>query len=110
MKHHSYKDVNYTLVRDMVSEIEKTNSIPFSLVHKEPVWLYEVKEEPDNSKEDLSNYIHEPFHEHEFEPLGWNDTLASIDVCANIDATKHCNEEGYDIMSQYMAKFILKDE
>ena len=33
-----------------------------------------------------------------------------MDVCANIYATRHCDEEGYDIMSQYMVNVILEDE
>ena len=53
----------------MVSVIEKTDSLPSWLVHKEPVWLCEIKEEIDNSKEELNDYILEPFPEHEFEPL-----------------------------------------
>ena len=64
----------------MVSVIEKTDSLPSWLVHKEPIWLCEIKEEIDNSKEEQNDYILEPFPEHEFEPLGWNDTLATIDV------------------------------
>ena len=39
LKDHSYKDVNYTLIRDMVSVVERIDSLPSWLVHKEPVWL-----------------------------------------------------------------------
>ena len=70
LKDRSYKDVNYTPLRDMVSVIEKTNSLPSQLVHKEPVWLCEVEEELDRFKKELNEYIPEPFLEHEFEPLG----------------------------------------
>ena len=94
----------------MVSLIKKANSLPSWLEHKEPVWLCEIKEEFDNSKEELNDYILKPFLEHEFEPLNWNDTLATMDVCANIYAVRHCDEEGYDIMSQYMVKVILENE
>ena len=94
----------------MVSVIEKTDSLPSWLEHKKPVWLCEVKEEIDNSKEELNDYILESFPKHEFEPLGWNDTLATIDVCANIHATQHCDEEGYDIISINMVKVIQEDE
>ena len=110
LKAHSYKDVSYTLVRDMVSVIKKTDSLTSWLVHKEPVWLCEMIEEPDNSKEKLNDYICEPFPKHEFEPLGWNDTLATIDVCANIHTTKQCDKEGYDIISINMVKVIQEDE
>ena len=79
-------------------------------MHKEPIWLCKVIEEAHNSKEDLNSYIPKPFLEHRFEPLGWNDVLATIDVCANIHATRHCDDEGYDIMSTYMVKVIQEDE
>ena len=52
LKDHLYKDVDYTPISDMVFVIEKTNSLPSLLVHKEPIWLCEGKEEPDNSKEE----------------------------------------------------------
>ena len=86
------------------------DSLPSQLVHKELVWLYEIKEEIDNSKDELNDNIPKLFPEHEFEPLNWNDTLATMDVCTNIYATRHCNEEGYDIMFQYMVKVIFEDE
>ena len=75
--------------------------------------ICEVNEEVDNSKEVLNDYIPKPFLEHEFEPLGWNDVLAVLatgGVCANIHATRHCDKEGYDIMSIYMVKVIQEDE
>ena len=64
LKDHLYKDVNYTPVRDMVSVIEKTDSLPSWLVNKELVWLCEVQDEFVNSKEELNDYILEPFPEH----------------------------------------------
>ena len=36
--------------------------------------------------------------------------LAIVDMCANIHATRHCDEEGYDIMFQYMVTIILNNE
>ena len=51
-----------------------------------------------------SNYIPEPFPEHELEPYGWQDILATLDVCANVHATKHCDEKGYDIVSFNMVE------
>ena len=50
LKYHSYKDVNYTPIRDMVSIIDKIDSVPSWLVHKEPIWLCEVNEEDGNSR------------------------------------------------------------
>ena len=67
--------------------IEKTDSLPSWLVHKELVWLCETIDELDNSKEELNDYIPKLFPEHEFEPLNWNEMLANMDVCANIYAT-----------------------
>ena len=29
-------------------------------------------------------YVPEPFPEHELEPYGWHDILATLDVCANV--------------------------
>ena len=54
----------------MVSVIEKEESLPSWLMHKEPVWLCKAHKEPDNSKEELNDYILEPFLEHELEPFG----------------------------------------
>ena len=48
----------------------------------------------------------EPFPEHEFEPHGWQDILATLDVCANVHATKHCDEEGYDLISMNMVNVV----
>ena len=96
-------------MRDMVFVIEKTNSLPSWLVHKEPAWLCEIKEEIGNSKEELNDYILEPFPEHEFEPLNWNDMLATMDVCANIYATRHCDEEGYDVVPVWMVQVVNSD-
>ena len=69
LKDHSYKDVNYTPIRYMVSVIEKAKSLPSWLVHKEPIWLCEVNEEAKNSKKELNDYIPKPFPKHEFEPF-----------------------------------------
>ncbi len=52
----------------------------------------------------------EPFPESELEPHGWHDILATLDVCANkVHATKHCDEEGYDIMSLHMIGIQMED-
>ena len=42
--------------------------------------------------------------------MGWNDTLATIDVGARIHATRHCDKEGYDIIFVNMVKSIQEDE
>ena len=51
-------------------------------------------------------YIPKPFPEHAFEPMGWRDTLSTLDVCTNVHATQHCDEEGYDIRSIYMVSVV----
>ena len=47
---------------------------------------------------------------HLFEPYGWHNILATLDVCTNVHATKHHDDEGYDIMYTYMGSFILDFE
>ena len=54
------------------------------------------------------DYIRDPFPEDEFEPVGWRDILATLDVCVNdLTSTKFCDEEGYDLM---MIRVILEPE
>ena len=72
----------------MVFVIEKIDSLPSWLVHKEPIWLCEIKEEIDNWKEELNDYILEPFPKHDFEPLNWNDTLATMNAKRTSYASK----------------------
>ena len=50
------------------------------------------------------DYILEPFPK----PYGWHDILATLDVCAQVHATAHCDDEGYDIQSINMVQ-VLKD-
>ena len=96
-----------TPVRDMVSTIHHEDSVPSWLVHDKPLWLCGLNEDSDGEgKSDSSDYIPEPFPEHEFEPYGWQDILATLDVCANVHATKHCDEEGYNIVSFKMVGII----
>ena len=54
------------------------------------------------------DYIAEPFPKHELEPHGWHDILATLDVCAQVHATTHCDDEGYDIQSFNMVQ-VLKE-
>ena len=54
------------------------------------------------------DYIAEPFSEHKLEPNGWHDILTTLDVCAQVHATAHCDDEGYDIQSINMVQ-VLKD-
>ena len=52
----------------------------------------------DVSEKSSDGYTPEPFPEHKFEPYGWHDILATLDICAKkVHATKHCDDEGYDI-------------
>ena len=55
-----------------------------------------------------SDYIAEPFPKHELGPYEWHDILATLDVCADVHATNHCDDEGFDIQSMNMVQ-VLKD-
>ena len=109
LRNHSYKDVLGTPIRDMISAEgdEDQDTIPSWLVHVDPLGLRGVGSSKEGSLSgDEKAYIPEPFPKHEFEPHGWHDILATLDVCANVHATKHCDDEGYDIMSAYMVSVI----
>ena len=106
LRNHSYKDVMGTPVQDMVTTLGQENSIPSWLVHADPLGLDGVGSSKESSQGEENPYIPEPFPEYELEPYGWNDILPTIDVCAHVHATKHCDEEGYDIRSIYMVKVI----
>ena len=54
------------------------------------------------------DYITKPFPEHELEPHGWHDILATLDVCTQVHAIAHYDDEGYDIQSINMVQ-VLKD-
>ena len=78
---------------------------------RRPLWLSEaVNKGEEGSEASSSNYIPKPFPEEEFKQHGWHDILATLDVCANVHATKHCNDEGYDLISMNMVKFFLMEE
>ena len=109
LRDHSYKDVIHTPVRDMVSTIA-TDSSPAWLNTEKPVWMYGLKENEDERSSSSSDYIPEPFPEHELEPLGWHDILATLDVCANVHAQTHCDENGYDIVSVNMVHIVMKGD
>ena len=45
----------------------------------------------------------------QIEPFGWQDILATLDVCTEkVHATRHCDDEGYDIRSLNMV-VVLQD-
>ena len=48
--------------------------------------------------------------EHELKPHGWRDILVTLDVCADVHATKHSHEEGYDLISMSIVSFLLMEE
>ena len=52
-------------------------------------------------------YIPEPFPEAKLQPDGWQDVLATVDVCVNeVTPTVFCDEEGYDLVPFHMVKLI----
>ena len=76
-----------------------------------PLWLCGLDEDGSERKSgaDSDGYIAEPFPKHEIEPFGWQDILATLDVCAEkVHATGHCDNEGYDIRSLNMV-VVLQD-
>ena len=100
LRDHSYKDVVNTLVRDMISTIAHEDSISSWLVNGCPLWSSEAINKSDGESNASSlDYIQEPFLEQEFKPHGWHDILATLDVCANVHATRHYNDEVYDLIS-----------
>ena len=84
--------------------------MPSWIVNGRPLWLSvameEGKEEDDVT---LKDYVPKPFPKHDFEPHKWQDILATLDVCANVHATKHCEKEGYDLISMNMVNVVLME-
>ena len=98
-------------MRDMVSTVAHEDSIPLWLVNGRPLWLSEaINESGEESDASSSNYILEPFPKHEFEPHNWHDILATLDVCANVHASRRCDDEGYDLISMNMVNFVLMED
>ena len=59
-----------------------------------PLWLCGLDKDGSKKKSeaDLDGYIAEPFPEHEIKPFGWQDILATLDVCAEkVHATRYCD-------------------
>ena len=75
------------------------------------MWLCGLDEDESEQKSeaDSDGYIAEPFPEQDIEPFRWQDILATLDVCAEkVHATRHCDDEGYDIRSLNMV-VVLQD-
>ena len=75
------------------------------------MWLYGLDEDGSDRKSETKSdgYIAEAFPKHELEPFGWQDILATLDVCEEkVHATRHCDNEGYDIRSLNMV-VVLQD-
>ena len=66
------------------------------------------EEHPESDGErESETYVPEPFPEKEFEPHGWSDILATIDVCTNeVTPTMFCDEEGYNLFPFQMVKVL----
>ena len=103
---HSYKDVAHTPIRDMVSTTGCKDKESSRLEWQKPVWLCNIDDEEGSNVVVSNDYIPEPFPKNLLEPLGWYDVLDIVDVCANVHATKHHGDEGYDIMSCNMVSII----
>ena len=72
-----------TPVKDFeTSTLEDTT--PSRLENGKPLWLCGLDEDGSEQKSetDSDGYMAEPFPEHDIEPFGWQDILATLDVCA----------------------------
>ena len=65
------------------------------------------QKEREEKESELNDYISESFPEHKFEPLGWNDVLATVTICVNeVIPTLFCNEEGFDVIPIQMVNVL----
>ena len=109
LKDHSYRDVAKTPIEDFESE---TTTPPSWLGRSNQLWMCGAsdneEEHPESGDEGRSEtYVPEPFPEKEFEPHGWSDILATLDVCTNeVTPTMFCDEEGYDLFPFQMVKIL----
>ena len=87
------------------------DSISLWLINKHPLWLNEeINESGGESDASSSSYIPQPFPKHDFKPHGWHDILATFGMCANFHATKHCDDEAYDLEFMNIVNFVLIEE
>ena len=110
LKDHSFRDVQNTPVRDFETSTME-DMTPSWLENGKLLWLCGLDKNGSERKSeaDSDGYIVEPFPEHKIEPFGWQDILATLDVCAEkVHATRHCDNEGYDIRSLNMV-VVLQD-
>ena len=111
LRDHSHKDVVNMPVKDMVSTVAHEDSGPSWLVNGHALWFNAAINEIDGESDaSSSNYISKQFSKQKFEPHGWHDILATLDVCANVYAIKNCNDEGYNLISMSMVSFVLMEE
>ena len=69
------------------------------------------QKEKEKERSELNNYILEPFPKHKFEPLGWNDVLATMTICVNeVVPTLFCDEDGFDVIPIQMVNVLETQE
>ena len=69
------------------------------------------EKEKEKERSELNDYIPEPFPEHKFEPLGWNDVLATVTICVNeVIPTLFCDEDGFDVIPIQMVNVLETQE
>ena len=100
LKDHYYRDVAKTPFKDF----ESATTLQLSwIVSPNQLWMCGASDNVDNHPESEEEgksevYVLEPFLEKDFVPHGWNDILATLDVCINeVTPAMFCNEEGYDL-------------
>ena len=113
LKDHSFRDVARTPVEDFDSETTNQTK-PSWLSKPNQIWMCGASDNGEDQKgedKDSEVYTPEPFPEHEFEPMGWPDILATLDVCTNeVNPTLFCDEEGYDLFSFQMVNVLAKSQ
>ena len=56
---------------------------------------------------EVNDYILEPFSKNKFEPLGWNDVLATVTICVNdVTPTLFCDKDGFDVIPIWMVSVM----
>lgn len=91
-------------------------SVPSWLVNGKPLWLCGLDEDASDVASDKSSigYIVEPFPEHnpwaQIRAIWVHNILATLYVCIEkVHATRHCDKEGYDIVSVNMIKAFREE-
>jgi hypothetical protein len=116
---HSYRDVARTPIEDFESATAMDKSTrPSRESFEMLLWMCGASECGSEGKAECTKdresqdeaYIPEPFLEAKLQPDGWQDVLATVDVCVNeVTPTVFCDEEGYDLTPFHMIRVITNN-